>query len=129
VSANLDDLANLIEQARTRKTEMNAFESLFDAISVALTDVLTALETSGPSVAKAIADGIARIKFDAAMVTVNVEPTPITIQNSAPSIDLKPVFEFKPNMPAAKPWTELNIKFGHEQIGNEIVVTSAKVTR
>lgn len=97
-------------------------------LSIALVDAIAAMEASGPAVAKALSEGLAQINFTPEVnspVMVHVEPTPVTVQQ--PQINLSPVFK----VPAqTQPqWSALKIVFAHQQIGADIVIVSAEVTR
>jgi hypothetical protein len=127
----LDDVLELIEEARARKSSGAKQDAILTEISVALVDILKSLDESGPSVAKAIMAGMAGMKHEAPQVTLNVEPTPITIQNNQPAMDFKPNIEVKAVMPKDQkpPWSELDIAFTYQQSGNDMLCTSAKVTK
>jgi D-alanyl-D-alanine carboxypeptidase len=128
---NLEDVLELIEEARERKNSGAKQDAILTEISVALVDILKSLDESGPSVAKAIMAGLAGMKHEPPQVTLNVEPTPITIQNNPPAMDFKPNIEVKAVMPKDQkpPWSELDIAFTYQQSGNDMLCTSAKVTK
>jgi hypothetical protein len=150
MSAEIEALAKRLgEQADNADTraKMKAFEGALGEISLALSDIVSALEKDdddkgkdalGPALAAALknvrievaAPQIAapnvtvtpQLKVDAPQVSVNVSPTPIENKVDVPA----PVVQVIDRTTAAKGWKRIEIEFRH---GAGDVPTGCTLTR
>lgn len=123
MASPLDDIEKLLTAMRDRGAEMKAFDGLLSEISGALADIVGLLDKpkgaavdNNAAVAKAITDGLAKLK--APNVNVNVQPTPISV--NVPKADA-PVVNVQPAS-----WSKLHVKVTQSAGGNkEFTITKS----
>lgn len=109
-SMNLDDLQRLAERLDSRSKEMDAFGSLLNSISTALSELLEHLESRPASgfsaeslaqLAKTLADALPKGQpaVNVAAPAITVEPTPVMV-----NVDRTPVHV---QVDPVEPWKQL----------------------